>query len=450
MRIRETFEPAQFFLRVDSFSVIAEEGDYERHYVEPLRPVALLADPCSPPTPVSDLNSYRDQALSHRNSMRAIVQTLGPNSLHMRSFAQARNAYAAFLNSLPTSFCIGPSNQAAFNELRNAVSEATSVANQGTQIFEQNLERYSNGALPRLREITRRSGAVTSSTKDFSPVLAAVQDYQTFARQFQVEIWLLSARIEALANELDRALSDAERALTAAVNQIETNVEQFASLFEQQARNAEADFRHWDTEDGADGYKRYQTTYGFVESVLVPEFEQFRVPNTERIQRAVQRVRDAYQYIKGNLSSFPDFQPLPGRDEFPYQSYWVKDRRYGTRKIIDVVRAACETHKAETGNDLYVGDMQYEHGGRARPHKSHREGYDADVDPVEVGNIPNHNVALALAAAKRFLRAGATTIFYADQSVVDDANKWAKEQGIAGRLQYEADHTNHFHLRVAP
>lgn len=82
------------------------------------------------------------------------------------------------------------------------------------------------------------------------------------------------------------------------------------------------------------------------------------------------------------------------------------------------------------------------------PHVSHRRGVDADVDVVEVGDVPNHDAGLALAAAKRFLAAGAALVFYADADVVSKANKWASEQGLSGRLSVEANHKKHFHLRA--
>jgi hypothetical protein len=58
------------------------------------------------------------------------------------------------------------------------------------------------------------------------------------------------------------------------------------------------------------------------------------------------------------------------------------------------------------------------------------------------------SATLALQAAQRFLSVGARQIFYGDQQVVDDANEWAEEHNIGGRLLFERDHTRHFHLRV--
>ena len=51
--------------------------------------------------------------------------------------------------------------------------------------------------------------------------------------------------------------------------------------------------------------------------------------------------------------------------------------------------------------------MQYEHGGKMGIHKSHKNGVDADVDGVEIGDVPNHDAAKALALAKDTLTAGA-------------------------------------------
>lgn len=443
--------PILLTLSVNNISFVAEDLAYERHYTQPLVEKALLADSCSPPTPVSTLIGFRDRTNQHGGNIAAIANTLTPDSLHMASFAHAVNNYVTYLRTIPNSFCIGPTNQNEFNQLNSAIQGATNHAQRGIRIFEANLARFSNNVTPLLNSVLQAANAINPSSKDFRPVSMAVKNYQDFVSRYNVEIWNLSQTIEQTATSLDRLVNNTTTALDRALNQIQTNVEQAAQVFTQQFRDAEAAIRYWDQEDGKVGYDRYQTIASFVDQVLIPDFNAFlqRVPRTPRVDSAIQTAKDAASYIANHLDGFPGFRILPANsDTFPYNEYGNKDRKFGGDRIIAILERACLAHFNDTGNKLYIGDMQYEHGGRAKPHKSHRDGIDADVDPIEIGNVPNHNATLALAAAKRFLSAGATLIFYADQSVVDDANAWAKQQGVSGRLSFEADHTNHFHLRI--
>ncbi|MEQ1570755.1 MAG: penicillin-insensitive murein endopeptidase [Myxococcota bacterium] len=369
----------------------------------------------------------------------------------MRDFAQAVNAYAQFLRGVPSSLCIGPSNRANFDALQGAITSATNVSERGIGLFESNFDRYSTTATSLLAAILDASKAINAQSRDFTPVASSVTAYRRFVSSYNVEVWNLSQRIKAQAEALQSNSVSADAALKNAVAQIETNVEGEARTISQQAKNCEAAYDVWERVDGKDGYVRFMDTARFTAQILVPAFNAFlqRVPRTARIQAAVGRAQEALDYISTNVDSFPTYPPLPSAsDAFPYESYGREERKFGNQNIIGILQLACSAHYAATGRKLMIGDMQYEHGGRVDPHRSHREGRDADVDPVEIGNVPNHNRALALEAAKRFLTAGAHLVFYADQSVVSDANDWAQANGIGGRLQYEANHTSHFHLRA--
>ncbi len=81
-------------------------------------------------------------------------------------------------------------------------------------------------------------------------------------------------------------------------------------------------------------------------------------------------------------------------------------------------------------------------------HKSHRAGLDADIDGVEIGDVPDNDEDAAVGLAQDILAVGAQLVFYADNNVIARANKWASDNGVTGRLQFEANHTKHFHLRM--
>ena len=437
-------------------TLLSDEYDYFRHYAfrwlshpEP----QLRATNCSPPTPVAELVGYRQEAERHGATISNIVRGITQRDLRMGTFARAANAYVQFVQSLPDEFCIGDSNRDAYDAMVAAIQNTSGIVNNGVSRFEDYFGRFMNGADPLLREVASDSNQIDSSSRDFRPVVDVVTRWQDYLDDYQLEIWNLSPTIEAFANRYANLLNAADTAFSRALNQIQSNVEAEARRFVAALDTCQAAYRHWDTQDGAEGFDRYVFTLRYVSNDLIPPFNEFlsKVPSTDRIRRALNQAQQALDQMSTIFDSFPDFSPLPASTTtHPYNSYWTRDRRYGNAAIIEVVRRACRAHYQDTNNKLYVGDMSYRHGGRARPHSSHREGIDADIDPVEVGNVgdANYNEALALAAAKRFLQAGARIVFYANTQVVNDANQWAQQQGLAGRLQYEADHTNHFHLRV--
>lgn len=462
LQIRESEDasalPEPITVRLENLSLVFDTGNALRSYSDIPNSVfdkELVSLDCSPPTPIAQMNSFRDSANAHRNTMQSIVSSLNPNSLHMASFANALNAFISFTQTVPPQFCINAQNRSAFDEMNAAFVNANNVARQGISIFENNFTRFVQQATPLLQNIGSESRAITSASRDFRRVMNAVTQYQNFVGQFQIEVWTLSDRIRQLDTQLGNLVSTTDRELTAALNQIETNVETESQQFVQQQRNAEQAFRIWDTEDGLRGFKSYDSVVSFVRQVLIPPYNDFlaKVPNTQRIRNALNLAQSAINQIIAQFEAFPTFLALPPpSDAFPHTPVFAVEKQFGEQVIIDIVTRACVAHFAATGNKLGVGNMQYQRGGKMSPHVSHRRGIDADVDVFEAGTFgqANYDEAVALAAAKRFLSAGGEIVFFADNDVVTDANKFAQEQGLRGRLQIEASHVGHFHLRALP
>jgi hypothetical protein len=457
-RLSPAVLPEPITVLSENLSLVFDTDDVLRYYGESSGAALdreLAALDCSPPTPIAQMNGFRDTANTHRNTMQNIVSSLNQNSLHMASFANALNSYISFTQTVPAEFCINAQNRPAFDEMNAAFTNANNVARQGISIFENNFGRFVQQATPLLQSIGAESRAITPASRDFRRVMSAVTQYQNFVRQFQIQVWTLSDRIRQLDAQLGNLTSTTDRELSAAVNQIETNVETESQQFVQQQRNAEQAFRVWDTEDGLRGFRSYESIVTFVRQVLIPPYNDFlaKVPNTQRVGNAFNLAQSALNQIMAQFEAFPTFIALPPpSDDFPHTPVFAVEKQFGEQIIIDIVKRACVAHFTATGNKLAVGNMQYQHGGRMSPHVSHRRGIDADIDVLEAGTVgqANYNRAVALAAAKRFLSAGAEIVFFADNDVVTDANTWAQGQGLSGRLRLEANHTGHFHLRARP
>lgn len=405
---------------------------------------------CSPPTPVGQLDGYTSTISTHASRINQIVNSIPAGGLEMGAFAQATNTYIRYVNGLPAEYCVGPPNQAAFDRLNAALANANAIVRRGVAIFESNLDRFVGQATPMHNAIYNTSAAIGPASRDFTAVLSAVQRYNTFVGGIGIEIWTLSARIDALWNQFQQSLNTANAALSRAATQIETNVETEAQRFVDRQKSAEDAFRHWDTVDGKQGYDRYVAILREIGQTLIPEFNAFlsRVPGTDRVRAAAARAQQSINQVDSGFNSFPNLVKLPAETAFPHMRYGSEDRKYAGAATNAAVESIARAYLARTGKKLYVGDMQYEHGGKMGVHKSHRNGIDADVDGIEIGDVPNHDAEKALALAKEILSAGAQLVFYASASTVTDANKWASDNGISGRLQVEANHTRHFHLRM--
>jgi hypothetical protein len=415
-----------------------------------LRSQAIAAS-CSPPTPVSQIDNYRSNIEALTQRIISEINAIPSRPLVMGPYAQSVKSLVNYLNSLPGEFCIGPTNQDAFNRLNNAISYADQNIRRGNSIYEANFESYVNRAIPLLNALYNESNRINASSRDFTGVINAFRNYDSFSKQFNLEIWTLTPRIDQLLNQLSSLVNAADSALTRAINQIETNVEFEAQRFDAERKSAEDAFRHWDLIDGKQGYERYVDILRRITQSMIPDFNNFiqKVPNTSRISAAINRAQQSINQIDTGFNSFPNFTLLPSSSSsFPHMRYGAEERKFGGSAVIGALQSIAASYFSRTGKNIYIGDMQYEHGGKMGIHKSHKNGLDGDVDGVEIGDYPNNNKTLALALAKEILSAGAKLVFYADSQVVNDANTWAQSNGIAGRLQVEAAHSKHFHLRM--
>lgn len=430
-----------------------ESSGYEQHYTYQTADLDVLLDAptCSPPTPISTLNGYESQARSFYGQFSSIISALGPRDLHMETFAKTLNRLIAFLRSIP-SLCIGDSNRAAFKSAQNAIDRTTRIASSGIAKFESNLSGFEKATTPLFEAIRKKSTSITSSSRDFRPVTNAAQRAQAHIATYNISIWNLSNRIKQIAGRIQQSQEDTGIAFRQALAQIELNVVAESEKFEAARQATERAQHHWRDVDGKVGFERYSTLFDNVKQVLAPNFATFlrNVPTTPRVETAARNAEKSFDAILAAAAAFPRYKLLPGASsEFPYNTYGRAARKFGKVEIHTILKYCCVNYHKQFSKFLYIGDLSYERGGKAKPHKSHRNGLDADVDPVEVGNVGDagFNATKALAAAKIFLKSGADLIFYGDQATVDAANGWAKKNGLKAKLQFEASHKRHFHLR---
>ena len=429
---------------------------YERYFFkQPNLDLSLKSNfNCSPLTPEEDLNSYNNTATSHGNRINNIIRNLNLYSLHMAEFARASNNYISFLQSLPD-LCIGPSNRDEYDSMDIAMKNTNTIIGRGVEKFEDNFGNLINNYVPLLEQLTRTSNNIDQQSRDFRPVINTINQIERVLSNYdEIEIWGLSDQIIAFSNLLDEKLSIANSSLERAIDQIQTNVETESNRFVQSLGSAKRAYEHWANVDGLVGFTQFIEIANKVDKELIPEFNAFleKVIDTPRIREAVSNAQDAINEIGTMLSSFPTFQPLPQpSSNFPYiwDSSTNVSRKFSNSETIEMVKNACNLYYNKFGKKLYVDALSYEHGGKISPHKSHKTGNDADVDPVEVGNYgtSTYNESLALEAAKLFISTNAKLIFHADPNVVSNANTWAENNNFSGRLKVQEDHTNHFHLR---
>jgi len=418
--------------------------------------LSFAAETCSPPTPVDQLNGYTSSIAAQDNQMRSVLNSTPPGSLHMRSFAGASNNFVRYVNSLPSSFCIEPTNQEAFNSLNRALTAAVSTLNGGKSLFEANVDGFSGRATPPLNALLGEASRIDSSSRDFTSVIAAYQRWDAFYSPYQgkIEVWHLTPRIQVVWEQLIALFNRTDAELIRAIAQIEANVETEVKVFESQRSLSDAAITYWDEVDGKEGYDRYVRILKEIGQKLIPAFNAFlhRVPHTSRVRQAVAKAQESINAIEGGFKAFPNLDPLPAADaNFPHKRYGSGDRKYSGGLLRNALITIAQEYIGRTGKPIHIGDLNYQHGGKIKnsKHKSHKLGIDGDVDGTEIGDYPQNDKPAALALAKEILQTGPEMVFYADPAVVSDGNKWAENNQIRGRLVVEASHDRHFHLRMS-
>ena len=410
---------------------------------------------CEPLTSASLLDQFYRTVKTHQGTLLTVINSLTVYNLNMAPFAHVANQYTAYVSSISQTMCIGPSNAVAYDALERLILQTNDMVLRGISTFETNLTKFASGAVPLLNALLATCLGINAASRDFNPVADATARYNSFTTPYNINFFALSPSIAQTADIINDLSAQAAQVVEAARAQLEVNVEREAEVIVQKASVAKDLLRYWDEVDGETAYQSYQELLKYNEEVLVPGFSDLlqKVPTTPRISAATARVEQALNYITDNFNAFPTFQALPAANEtFPYLSYGGGPRRkYGGRAIIAALQFCCLSYFQTTGRRLYIGDMQLEHGGRIAnsPHRSHKSGIDADVDVFEAGDWPGaYDVQVGLMAAQLFLQAGAMLVFHAQPEVIEQANAWAQQNGIAGRLQFEQNHNRHFHLRM--
>ena len=374
----------------------SEYVDHRQHLASRPMPGIL----CDEETPVSELQQWTAEINRYIQRFNGILTSLPPNSLNMKPFTVTLLEYTDYLKSLPGEICVGDSNATAAEEANRTRTRARDTIQAGITRFENTLSTFADQVVVYLNRLYSAAETIDSNAKNYQPVSQAVDTYNAFIERHEADIYEISETISQILARLDEPTRAAESALEQAFEQIQKNIEQAASGLNQKRIDAEGAFVHWWDVDGKQGYERFDAIWTKLRTVDVPSFNEFRVPRTPRIEAAVNLARQAVGQVETGFNSFPNFEKLPGSSGgFPHARYEDEDRKFSGPKTRAALLEVANAYKDRTGNPIAIGDLQYEHGGKMGRHLSHKEGIDADVDGVEVGNVPNHDPALALALA---------------------------------------------------
>lgn len=375
-------------------------------FIVPVVVQRFEAAACSPATPVDQLNGYTNNINGFNGQIAAVLNSTPSGSLQMGTFAAGVNNFAAYLNSIPNSFCIGPGNQAAYDALNNSLGAAITTVNRGKAFFETSLDSFSARATPFLNALLSESSRIDATSRDFTGVLAAFRNWDVFFTPYdgKVEVWTLTPRIQATWSALTSLFERANSALTAAIAQIETNVETEARVFDARRATSEQALALWENIDGKEGYDRYAAINREMEQVLIPAFNALlrRVPATERVKQAIARAQTSVTGIVVGLKSFPNLDPLPPSDaSFPHDRYLSAETKFTGGLLRNELITIAQAYHARTGRMIDIGDCNYQHGGKIRgsSHKSHNLGIDGDLKNADIGSFPSNDKKAALALA---------------------------------------------------
>ena len=161
---------------------------------------------------------------------------------------------------------------------------------------------------------------------------------------------------------------------------------------------------------------------------------------------------------------------------------WVRNpkRAFGRKATIDLFLAAVETVRTTFSGtpDLMVGDISFQHGGRMRPHRSHRDGRDIDAGfYFRNGRARRYfakprgrslDLARTWTLFNALIATGQVEFIFVSYRIQRALHRYAQKQGVSKRklrrffqwprhwrrrvgiIRWERGHDDHFHVRFRP
>jgi penicillin-insensitive murein endopeptidase/putative peptidoglycan binding protein len=129
-----------------------------------------------------------------------------------------------------------------------------------------------------------------------------------------------------------------------------------------------------------------------------------------------------------------------------FYTYSERDRQYGRPDAIDALTrvGAAWLRSNPAAPRMGIGDISFQHGGEMPPHRSHRDGSDADIRPIRSDNLEEAVSYLQEGVYSRALtQALVNTIRSA--SPVNVARILFNDPGVEGVRRWEG-HDNHLHV----
>lgn len=133
-----------------------------------------------------------------------------------------------------------------------------------------------------LTNLANESNAITPLSRDYQPVVRTAQAWDSFVQDHPMDVFIFNSRMESAVSQFNSTFSNAQDTLNRSLEQIQSNVESESNRFTQVRRDCESAQKHWDTEDGKEGYDRFFTVAKTVNDSLIPSYNDFvsKVPST--------------------------------------------------------------------------------------------------------------------------------------------------------------------------
>jgi murein endopeptidase len=139
-----------------------------------------------------------------------------------------------------------------------------------------------------------------------------------------------------------------------------------------------------------------------------------------------------------------NFVLLPQVSGNGYYTYSAIERQYGTQATIDTIIAVARAFfAANSGLQIGIGDMCFQHGAPMHPHHSHRDGKEIDIRPLRTDRL-SAKINIYAPQYDRATTARLVALLRLQPNVHNILFNDAKIPGVTHWL----GHDNHLHVKM--
>ncbi len=395
---------------------------------------------CSPVIPHEDVVRIHDNVLAQHRVLSNMYSSIGGSLDAQSLMAQFYAVWDAAENH--ASFCVYQTDGGLVDELVSYINDANTIMTNAGNVYGNN---FANAFAPMRSAYQRLQTAASSASNDIGPSVDAY--YAFWQGNFQFALYPgMSGYLDGLLSEYKSLTSNSRLLFDQADARVQANFETEFNNYNYIYSQLLAAYKTWDEDDGAAGYSQYVTT------MEMPFLQSSRaLSNFVVVERPVNdqifgEIKIIYTDVKKKWDSFPTYVHCFATQGFILDPNTSAERFYARQLVLNVAQAAGARFFStiSPGESLIGTGFSYQHGGRMKPHKEHKDGKDCDLFSVRFRlNETTFDRKKTVNTIAYLLSAKATRVIFSDATTVKESNAAVQGNAVAVNLP---GHDTHIHF----